>query len=300
MTGSASGLALVLATTVPVCAPERPAASAVVQVIDDAGDTVRLAAPARRIVSLIPTTTEILVAGGLGARVVGRTEWCDWPDAATRIPSVGGGFPPNVEAVAARRPDLVIAYHTEATAPAAAQLRALGIAVLRLRTDRVSDIPRAAQLLGTLANEPAAMEALARDFTRSLAAASGGAAAKGARPIPVLLLAWTDPVIALGRGAFMSELLELAGGLNAFAELGSASAPISLEAIVERDPEMIFLADSAAGAFLARPEWRTVRAVRAGSVRTPLAPALTRAGLRAPLAVRRLRDALTLTPYTHP
>ena len=248
MTGSASGLALVLATTVPVCAPERPAASAVVQVIDDAGDTVRLAAPARRIVSLIPTTTEILVAGGLGARVVGRTEWCDWPDAATRIPSVGGGFPPNVEAVAARRPDLVIAYHTEATAPAAAQLRALGIAVLRLRTDRVSDIPRAAQLLGTLANEPAAMEALARDFTRSLAAASGGAAAKGARPIPVLLLAWTDPVIALGRGAFMSELLELAGGLNAFAELGSASAPISLEAIVERDPEMIFLADSAAGA----------------------------------------------------
>jgi iron complex transport system substrate-binding protein len=299
LTGSASALAFALATSLPACAPEPPAAGTVVQVIDDAGDTVRLTAPARRIVSLIPTTTEILVAGGLGARVVGRTEWCDWPAATAAIPSVGGGFPPNVEAVAARHPDLVIAYHTDATASAVAQLRALGIAVLRLRTDRVSDIPRAAHLLGTLASEPAAMETLARDFTRSLAAASDGVGAKRGR-IPVLLLAWTDPAIALGRGAFMSELLELAGGLNAFAELGSASAPISLEAIVERDPEMVFLADSAAGAFLARPEWRTVRAVRAGHVRTPLAPALTRAGLRAPLAVRRLRDALTLTPYpTH-
>ena len=298
MTGTARALPLVLATALAACGTGRPAVGSAVRVIDDAGDTVRLGAPARRIVSLIPTTTELLLAGGLGPRVVGRTEWCDWPESAAAVPSVGGGMPPNVEAVAARRPDLVVAYHTEATAPAAAQLRALGIAVVRLRTDRVVDIVRAGRVLGTLTGERDAMDALIRGFNRSLAEASAGRSAGGASPPPVLLLAWADPPIALGRGAFMSELLELAGGRNAFSDVRSASAPVSLESIVERDPQLVFLADSAAGLLLARPEWRTVPAIRSGRVRTPLAPPLTRAGLRAPLAVRQLRLALTLTSTT--
>lgn len=268
--------------------------------VDDAGDTVRVAVPAARIVSLIPTTTEILFAAGLGARVVGRTEWCDWPDEVAAVPSVGAGFPPNVEAVAARRPDLVIAYHTEASASAAAQLHALGIAVLRLRTDRVADIPRAARMIGTLTWAGGAMQRLIDDFNTELAEASAGSTGV-AQHTPVLLLAWADPAIALGRGAFMSELLELAGGRNAFSDVASASAPVSLESIVARDPELVFLADGAAAPLVQRPEWRTVRAIRAGRVHTPLEPALTRAGLRAPLAVRELRAALTLTPLTtHP
>jgi iron complex transport system substrate-binding protein len=263
-----------------------------VAVVDDAGDTVRLGAPARRIVSLIPTTTEILVSAGLGERVVGRTEWCDWPATVGSIPSVGGGFPPNVEAVAARAPDLVVLYHTSATGPAAAQLEALGIPVVELRTDRVADVPRVARLLGVLTGASEASETIAREFERGLADASGGRPATRSAAVPVLLLAWPDPPVALGAGAFMSELLELAGGRNAFGDVPAASAPVSLESIVARDPEAVFLADSAAGAALTRPEWRTVRAVRAGRVITPLEPGLTRAGLRAPLAVRQLRRRL--------
>ncbi|MGH7701427.1 MAG: helical backbone metal receptor, partial [Gemmatimonadales bacterium] len=81
-----------------------------VTVVDDAGRTVTLAAPARRIVSLLPSFTELLFAMGAGDRLVGRSTWCDFPPAARDIPSVGDGLPPNVEAVAARRPDLVVLY----------------------------------------------------------------------------------------------------------------------------------------------------------------------------------------------
>jgi iron complex transport system substrate-binding protein len=292
LTGSAPAFALVLGLTLTACRADRaPAAGGAVATVDDAGDTVRLGAPARRIVSLIPTTSEILASAGLAHRLVGRTEWCDWPAGITSVPNVGGGFPPNVEAVTARRPDPVLLYYSAATGPAATQLEALGIAVAELRTDRVADVPRVARLLGTLTGASRALDSVARAFERSLAEASTGPVRDTPRPA-ILLLAWPDPAVALGAGAFMSELLELAGGRNAFGDVPSASAPVSLEAIVARDPSAVFLADRHAGPMLTRPEWQAVRAIRAGRVLTPLEPALTRAGLRAPLAVRQLRGSL--------
>ncbi len=251
--------------------------------------------------SLIPATTELLLSAGLGSTVVGRSQWCDWPQAAAAIPSVGQAFPPNLEAVVSRRPDLVVLYHTAGNAHAAGELRALGIPVVRVRTDRVADLPRAARMLGALTGAGRALNAVALEFTRALADASAQLpAGPPVRPL-VLLLAWPDPLIALGAGSFMSELVELAGGRNAFADVPTASVPVSLEAVVARDPDIVFLADSAARPVLARPEWQTVRAVRTGRVVAPLAPALTRAGLRAPAAVRQLRGALTLSsPKTHP
>jgi iron complex transport system substrate-binding protein len=296
VTASAPALALLLGVTLSACRADGAAAAAgAVAVVDDAGDTVRLRAPARRIVSLIPTATEILLRAGLGARVVGRTAWCDWPPGAASIPSVGGGFPPSIEAVAARRPDLVVLYHSAVNRQAAAQLETLGIAVLELRTDRIADVSRATRLLGVLAAATSSADRVAHAFERGLVEAAGDLpAGRSGRP-SVLLLAWPDPTIALGATAFMSELLELAGGRNAFGDVMAASAPVSLESIALRDPEIVFLADSTGAAMLARPEWKVVPAVRAGRVLAPLPPPLTRAGLRAPLALRRLRVALTLS-----
>ena len=96
--------------------------------MDDAADTVRLAAPARRIVSLSPATTELLFAIGAGDRVVGRTRWCDYPAEALTVPSVGDGLPPNTEAVLAQTPDLVLVYRSPQSAAALARFRAAGIA----------------------------------------------------------------------------------------------------------------------------------------------------------------------------
>jgi iron complex transport system substrate-binding protein len=294
LTGAASTLALVLGFSIIACRTD-PASGRAVSALDDAGDSVWLSGPARRIVSLIPTTTEILLVGGLGGRVVGRTAWCDWPADADAIPSVGGGLSPNLEAVLGRQPDLVLLYHGGANAAAAARLRALGIAVAQLRTDRVHDIPRTARTLDRLTDAGGALERVATDFERDLraAATSAGAPAASSRP-SILLLAWSEPPVALGAAAFMSELLELAGARNAFGDVPTASAPVSLEAVVARNPAAVFLADPGTASALTRPEWRSVAAVRLGRIATPLEPALTRAGLRAPAAVRELRRHLAI------
>src|SRR5437763_1800039 len=96
-------------------------------VTDDAGRRVALAAPARRVVSLLPSFTELLFAIGAGDRLVGRTTWCDYPPAALAVSSVGDGMPPNVEAVAARHPDLVVLYRSGPNVTAAEHLERLGI-----------------------------------------------------------------------------------------------------------------------------------------------------------------------------
>src|SRR2546423_664017 len=111
-------LAGLVALAAAACARgERAPAAAGVGVTDDAGRRVTLAAPARRVVSLLPSFTEILFAIGAGDRLVGRTAWCDYPPAALAVPSVGDGMPPNVEAVAARPPDLVVVDRSGAARP---------------------------------------------------------------------------------------------------------------------------------------------------------------------------------------
>ena len=172
-------------------------------VVDDAGDTVRLRAPARRIVSLIPTTTEILVSAGLAERVVGRTEWCDWPAAAAAIPSVGGGFPPNVEAVAARRPDLVVLYRTAANGPAAAQLEASASPCSRSAPTASPTFRASLGCSATLAGGNRRRR-IGRARVRARSGRRFGRACRRptGRParLPSLLLAWPDPTVALGAG----------------------------------------------------------------------------------------------------
>src|SRR5207244_6441998 len=95
-------------------------------VTDDAGRRVTLVAPARRIVSLLPSFTEILFAIGAGDRLVGRTSWCDYPPAALAVPSVGDGMPPSAGAAAARHPDRRVPPPSGPHDPAAQPLRRAG------------------------------------------------------------------------------------------------------------------------------------------------------------------------------
>lgn len=260
--------------------------------LDDAGDLVALAAPPRRIASLNPTTTELLFALGAGGRVVGRSRFCDHPPAAAAVPSLGEGFPPSVEAVAAARPDLIVLYHSPGNASAAARLRALGFPVVRLRTDRLADVARAARLLGRITGARAAGDSVAARLEAELAVERR----PGGRPVPVLLLAWDQPIIALGAGSFASELVELAGARNVFADVPGPSAPVSLEAIAARKPAAVLLVGSEMPGLEHRPEWRVLAAVRTGRVLRLTASSSSRPGPRAPAAVRSLRAYLASLP----
>ena len=287
-------LSLVLLLGLAACADERPApeASAVpsLVVVDDAGDTVRLAAPARRIVSLIPATTELLFAIGAGDRVVGRTHWCDYPDAAASVPDLGDGMNPNLEAVVAARPDLVVLYLSGQNGGAAARLRALGIPAIQVRSDLLADVPRLARLFGRLTGRAGSADSLAVRFERELASATVPAPAD---PPSVFLLVWDEPPMTVGRGSYLSELIERAGGINAYADLPTSSGQISVESAASRDPDVILTLSETIPAFALRPEWQVVNAVREQRFVRIAGSEFSRPGRRSPAAVRELSAALT-------
>jgi ABC-type Fe3+-hydroxamate transport system substrate-binding protein len=269
----------------------RPSASPVAgtRIVDDAGDTVAVPAAARRVVSLIPATTELLFAVGAGPVVVGRTAWCDYPAAAAKVPNLGDGIAPNVEAVLASRPDLVILYNSAQNADIAARLRKLGIAALRLNTDSLGDVDRVGRLLGRLTGHTHAADSLAAVFDTALAAATAAAPAR--RP-KVLLLVWEQPPMTIGRGSFLSELVERAGGRNLFADVTASAGAVSIEAVASRDPDLILTTTAGPVAFAQRPEWQSVRAVREKRFLPVSGSEFNRPSPRAPAAIRELARLL--------
>jgi ABC-type Fe3+-hydroxamate transport system substrate-binding protein len=256
-----------------------------VRLVDDAGDSVAVPAPARRIASLIPATTELLFAVGAGDALVGRTAWCDYPPAAARVANLGDGINPTLEAILAVRPDLVLLYNSAQNAAAADRLRGLGISAVLLNTDRLADVPRLARLLGRLTGHERQADSIVAEFEPALAAASPP-------PLPtrpkVLLLVWEQPPMTIGRGSFLSDLVRRAGGDNLFDDVTSTSGTVSIEAVAARDPDMILTTTDGPVAFATRPEWQVVRAVRERRFLRVSGSEFNRPSPRAPGAVATL------------
>jgi ABC-type Fe3+-hydroxamate transport system substrate-binding protein len=283
-----SRAAAILVLTLAACStPSPPPATSVV---DDAGDTVAVRVPARRIVSLIPATTELLFAIGAGERVVGRSTWCDYPAAAKQVPNLGDGINPNVEAILAARPDLVVLYNSAQHAGVAARLRHVGIPTLRINTDALSDVGRVGRLLGRLTGRTRSADSMAGAFDTALAAVSAASGA-GRRP-SVLLLVWEQPPMTIGRGSFLSELVERAGGANLFDDVTATAGPVSIEAVAARDPDFIFTTTDGPSAFARRPEWQVVRAVRERRFIRVTGSEFNRPSPRSPAAIRELAARL--------
>ena len=232
--------------------------------LDDAGDPLPAPAARARIVSLIPATTEILFALGAGDRVVGRTHWDGWPPEVHQVPDLGDGIRPSIETVIGARPDLVILYASGDNRDAARALRSAGIDVISLRIDSIAEFERAALLLGDAVGESArartVVDSVRATLTRVRNATSG-------RPRPtIFMLAWETPLMTIGSGSFLSELVEIAGGQNVFGDLEGPSPQVSFEEVLRRDPQYILGRPETAGNLAAKQRWRGLPAVREGRV----------------------------------
>ncbi len=259
-------------------------------VVDDAGDSVAVRIPATRVVSLIPASTELLFAIGAGAALVGRTEWCNFPPEAAAVPNLGAGINPNLEAVVSARPDLVILYNSAQHAGAASRLRELGIPAIRINTDALADVPRIGALLGRLTGHAREADSMSAAFDAALASATTD---PGSAPrTTVLLLVWEQPPMTIGRGSFLSELVERAGGENLFADVSASSGPVSIEAVSARDPDLILTTAAGPASFAKRPEWQVVRAVRERRFLNVSGSEYDRPGPRSPRAIRALAQRL--------
>lgn len=282
------------ALLVVACRPGGDRAGSIV-VVDDARDTVRLAHPATRVVSLIPATTELLFAIGAGPHLVGRSRWDDYPAEAAQVTAVGDGIEPNLEAILAVHPDLVILYQSASNAAAADRLRQMGIPVVQLRTDRLESVTDQARLLGDLTGTRVRADSVAEAYESELAAVtvSDHPGADVPKSRTVLILTWDQPPITVGAGSFLDELVARAGAVNVFHDLPQPSAPVSLEAITARDPDVILTsALDSAPKIANRPEWRAVRAVREHRYVRVHGSEFDRPGPRSPQAIRELKAAL--------
>lgn len=262
-------------------------AQAAAPLVDDFGDTLRLARPAERVVSLNPVTTEAMFAIGADVRLIGRTRWDASPPQVRRIPDLGDGIQPNVEAVLAARPDLVVLYAAEANRTAAAAFRRAGVPTLSMRTDRIADLARVLRALGSAVGDTTAALVVADSVRRSLEAVRAHAPFQP--PLSVFWYAWPSPIITIGAGSYLDELISLAGARNVFGDLSQPSPQVTLESVAERNPDLILASPVAAGRLRANARWRSVRAVREGRVFVFDTSLVGRPGVRLGEGARSLR-----------
>jgi iron complex transport system substrate-binding protein len=229
-------------------------------VTDDFGDTLVLAQPPERIVSLNPTTTELLFAIGAGRRVVGRTHYDMFPEGVKNVADMGQGLRPNVEAVLAARPDLVILYASNDNRDAARRLRASGVTTVAYKLDRISDFARVTTALGRVVGDTAAA-ARTVDSVQATIARVRAATASLQRP-KIFWPFWDAPLLSVGGGSFINELIDIAGGKNVFSELPEPSPAVTFEELFKRDPDFVLTGDVTKRKFQGDAKWQTLRAVR--------------------------------------
>jgi iron complex transport system substrate-binding protein len=279
-----------LAPALVACTRDVPRTPAARPVTDDFGDTLVFREAPRRIVSLNPSTTELLFAIGAGGRLVGRTTYDRWPEAAIALPDLGAGLRPNVEGVLAAKPDLVLLYASDDNRDAARRLRAAGVATAAYRVDRIADFRRVTLALGTLTGDSVA----ARTTVDSVGATIERVrAATASLPRPTVFWPLYDqPLLATGGGSFLNELIDVAGGSNVYGFLPEPSPRITVEDLLKRDPEVVLLSPESRARYLADPRWRALRAVRENRLLAVDTTVVYRPGPRLGEAARSIANLL--------
>ncbi len=224
-------------------------AASQVSVTDDAGNVVRLAAPAKRIISLAPHATEILYAIGAGERIVGVVAHSDYPPEARRLPQVGGYNSVDLEAILALQPDLVVAWQSGNNALQLNKLRKLGLSVFVNEPRHLEDIPKIAVRLAELAGVRQQGVAFAGQFNRRLQDLRQRYA--GRKPVRLFYEIWRQPLITINGKHLMSDVMRLCGARNVFADVPSLAPSVNVEAVLAAAPEIIVIGGMAEE----RQEW---------------------------------------------
>ncbi len=262
-----------------------------------------------RIVSTSPSITESLFALGLGDRVVGVSSYCRYPPAVLKLAKIGSFIKPDAEKIALLRPDLVVVQKAKSAQPLPGRLAALGIKYLEVEPGSLADVYSTIQDIGRATGVPDRAQRVIADIRKRLDAIHAEASNRS-RPT-VLLIVGRDPgllsnLIGVGPGAYLDELIEIAGGRNVLADSKVAYPRISMETVVRTDPEVILDAgamgttqnDGTKGENELKQPWllhRELRAVRNGLVFGLTSEALVVPGPRVVDAVeiisRRIREA---------
>ncbi|MBT3309698.1 MAG: cobalamin-binding protein [Gammaproteobacteria bacterium] len=208
-----------------------------------------VAEPPKRIISLAPHLTEMLFEIGAGEQLVGTVSYSNYPEAATRIPVIGSYNRLDLEAILAQRPDLILGWESGNATAELERLRALGIPLHISEPRKLEDVATVMESLGTLIGSEQQAKRRASAYRQRLQQLRQQYQQQ--RPLRVFYQVWNRPLITINGEQIISHVIELCGGINVFANLDSLSPQISVEAVLERDPQVIV----ASGMDASRPEW---------------------------------------------
>lgn len=260
-----------------------------VTVVDDAGREVTIAERPARIVSLAPANTEIVAELGALDRLVGVTTYCDHPREVADIEKVGDFVSPNLEAIAALDPDVVLVT-TGVQAEIVTQLEGLGAAVVALDPQSVEDVYEAIETVGAVIGEPQEAADVVTGIRQEIE--DIGERVEGP-PVRCFLEIAQDPLFTVGPGTLLDDLIEHAGGENVVKEPGYVA--YSVEQVIQADPD-VYLATlgsmSDPSDITGRPGYDSITAVSEGRVYLLDDDLVSRPGPRIAEGVRQIAEAL--------
>lgn len=225
------------------------ALSQMVSVEDFAGRTVTLPAPATRIVALAPHLTENLFSAGAGSKLVGVVSYSDYPPEASEIPEVGSYNAYSLETIASLQPDLIVMWGSGNGMRTLSRLEQLGIPVFVSELRQLDDIPRDIRALGILAGSAGVAELEAGRIEQALADLRTRYSELA--PLKVLYEIWNEPLQTINGEHLISQVVELCGGRNIFAEVTTLAPRVNVESVLARAPDVII----ASGLSDTRPQW---------------------------------------------
>lgn len=218
-----------------------------------------------RIVTLAPNLTELVFAAGAGDTLVGVSAYSDYPPPARKLPLVGDAFTVDQEQLALLHPDILIAWQSGTPAHIIDKLRAQGYRVEVLETRRLADVAGALRRIGQLTGHFAEADLAARQFETELQAIARQYSAAAA--ISVFYQVSARPLYTVNGKHYVSELIGLCGGTNVFSDLGDLAPAVDIEAVVDRDPEVILASTDEGGqAFAVWSRWPGLAANRYGNL----------------------------------
>lgn len=230
---------------------------------DELGRTVTVPDHPHRLICLVPSVADDVYALGAGSDVIAVSEFTKYPKEASLKPSIGVQMTPSIERIVSLHPDLVVGSADSNRVETVDQLEQVGIAVFMLDPHGIEGILVSLSSLGKAIGREEAAARLASELRARLDAVRANV--KDKPVIRVFMPIWYDPIITIGRRAFITEMIAAAGGKSITDDLGQEWPQISLETVIERTPETLVLVRSSRMSFKDvqnRPGWNTLPAIR--------------------------------------
>jgi iron complex transport system substrate-binding protein len=268
-------------------------AQAAVTVKDDDGNTITLQKPAQRVISLAPHVTELLFAAGGGSHVVGVVAYSDFPEEAKKIPQIGSNREVDLERIMALKPDLIVVWRHGSSERQIEMVRKLGVPLFHSEPQKLDDIPESVAKLGQLMGTEKAADPAAAALREQL----GSLRARYANrpPVRAFYQVWDKPLYTLNGKHIVSDALHLCGGENIFARLPVTAPVVSVEGVLQENPEAIFAtAEKNYGGVSMWKPYGTLLAVRNDNLFTIDGNLLNRSGPRMIAGAAMLCEKLEL------